>query len=131
MLEALFPAAVVVVDGIDPFDVPGDVDHGVPGDGHDGGLLVRHVVAGQEDGVRVSSAAGVPAQDENRIIVRALALSVAAPGADAVAVVDFLRPVGLSAAVGVHGFLGVVPRGQLGPDEQTPNGQHRRQEDGQ
>ena len=60
-LDALLPAAVHVVNGVDLLHVPVDVYHGVTGNGHDVGLLVGHIVAGQQHGVRVAAAPGVPA----------------------------------------------------------------------
>ena len=113
-LDALVPAAAIVVHGVDALDVVGDVHHGVPGDGHDGGLLIGHVVAGQQHGVRVAAAAGIPAQDEHRIVVLALALT-AGLGTHALAIVDFL-----------FFRLGVLAR-QLRPDEQALAGHHHDQ----
>ena len=90
MLDALIPAAIVIVHRVDPLDIPGDIDHGIPWDGHDGGLLVGDIVACKEHGVGVSAAAGVPAQDQHRVVVLALALAVAA-GAQALLIVQLLR----------------------------------------
>ena len=59
--DALFALPVHIIDGIDALDVPGHVHHGVPGDGHDSSFLIGHVVAGQQDGIRVAAAAGIPA----------------------------------------------------------------------
>ena len=91
-LDALVTAAIGVIDGVDLLHVPGDVDHGVPGDGHDGGLLVRHVVAGQKHGVRIPAAACVPSQNEHGVIGVAFACA-AGLGLDAVAPVDLGRGV--------------------------------------
>ena len=60
-LDALFSTAVGIIDGIDLFHIPGDVHHGVPGNGHDHGLLVRHIIGCQQHGVRIPAASGVPA----------------------------------------------------------------------
>ena len=122
-LDALFSAAVIIINGIDPLDVPRNVDHGIPRNGHDGGLLVGDIIAGQQHGVRVAAAARVPTKDQHRIIILALALA-ADPRLHAVSVVDAvfcLRAVGLGTArqlrLDEHGF----PR---------HNGQqHRRQHD--
>ena len=131
VLDAPLASAVVIIDGVDPLDVPGDVHHGIPGDGHDGGLLVRHVVAGQQHGVRISAAAGIPAQDQDGPVILALPLSIAATGPEALAVVNGLRPVGLAVPIHVHGILRVVPDRQLRPDEEAPQGQRHRQSNGQ
>ena len=106
-LDALVPAAVGVIDGVDLLDVPGDIDHGVPGNGHDGGRLIGHIVAGQEHGVRVSTAAGIPSQNEHGIIGVAFARA-AGSGLDAVAPVDLscgalLRKLRADEPVLVHG----------------------------
>ncbi|CAN4043426.1 hypothetical protein BBBGCB_BBBGCB_12040, partial [Dysosmobacter welbionis] len=65
LVEILDPpvsAAIVVIHGVDALDIPGDIHHGVPGNGHHRGLLVGHVVAGQQHRVRVAAAPRVPAQ---------------------------------------------------------------------
>ena len=86
-LDALLPAAAIVIDSVDPLDIVGNIHHRIPGDGHDGGLLVGHIVAGQQHSVRVAAAACVPAQDQYRVVILALPLP-ADTGLDAVAVVD-------------------------------------------
>ena len=109
LADALFPAAVVIIDGVDALDVPRHVHHGVPGDVHDGQLLVRHIIACQHHGVRIPAAAGIPAHHEDRVVILALALPVA-PGTDAAAVVDLLRA----------GFVfPLAPGGKLRLDEQA------------
>ena len=95
-LDTLFSPAVVVVDGVDALDVPGDVDHCVARDGHDRRLLVGHVVAREQHRVGVAAAARVAPEDEHRVEILALSLAVRAR-AHAVAVVDLvdLRLVGV------------------------------------
>ena len=61
VLDAAITTAIVIVDGVDSFDVPGHVDHSVPGNGHDSGLLVGHIIAGQQHRVRVAAAACITA----------------------------------------------------------------------
>ena len=63
VLDALLTRAVVIVNGVDPLDIPRDVHHGVPGNGHDRGLLIGHIIACQEHGVRIPAAAGITAQN--------------------------------------------------------------------
>ena len=91
-LDPLVSAAVHVVDGVDLLHVPVDVDHGIPGNGHNSGLLVGHVIRGQEHGVRISAAAGIPAQNQDRVKVFALTLATTA-GTHTVSIVQlfFLR----------------------------------------
>ena len=124
-LDALFSAAVIIINGIDPLDVPRNVDHGIPGNGHDGGLLVGHIVAGQQHSVRVAAAACVPAQDQYRVVILALPLP-ADTGLDAVAVVDAVPRLGAVC-------VGAVSR-QVRLDEQAVQchhgHQHHRQYDG-
>ena len=122
ILDPLLPAAVPVIDGVDALDVPGDVHHGVPGDRHHRGLLVGHVIAGQQHGVRVAAASRVPPQDQDRVVVVALPLP-AAVGADALTPVDLLF-------LGVLFLIRVLVR-QLRPDKQALAGHHRDQNDGQ
>ena len=114
-LDALVAASIGIIDGIDPFDVPGDVHHGVSRDGHDGGLLVGDIIAREEHGVGVPAAAGVPPQDQDGVEVLALALPIR-PGTDAVAVVDALAGAG-GAVVGVLRGQGGLHKGQLPGDD--------------
>ena len=114
-LDALIPAAAIVIHGVDALDVIGDVHHGIPGDGHDGGFLIGHVIAGQQHGVRVAAAAGIPAQNEHRIVVLALALT-AGLGPHALAIIDLL-----------FFRVGVLAR-QLRPDKQALAGHHHDQD---
>ena len=90
-IDALLSAAVVVVDGVDLLHIPVHVHHGVPGDGHDCGFLIGHVIGCQQHGVRVAAAAGIPAQDQHGIEVLALAFAVA-DRPNTVAIVHFLLP---------------------------------------
>ena len=124
-LDALFSAAVIIINGIDPLDVPRNVDHGIPRNGHDGGLLVGDIIAGQQHGVRVAAAACVPAQDQYRVVILALPLP-ADTGLDAVAVVDAVPRLGAVC-------VGAVSR-QVRLDEQAVqchhSYQHHRQYDG-
>ena len=123
-LDTLVAASIGIIDGIDPFDVPGDVHHGVPGDGHDGGLLVGDIIAREEHGVGVPAAAGIPPQDQDGVEVLALALPVR-PGADAVSVVDALGA-GAGGAV-LRGLCGQggLHEGQLpGNDDDQRHRQH-------
>ena len=126
LLHPPFPAAVHAVDGVELLHVPVHVYHGVPGQGHDRGPLMGHVVAGQEHGVGIAAAVGVAAQDQDRVIVLALAGPLA-PGPDARAVAVILRP-------GIGGLLGPLvhrPRGHGAlvdgdrPHEQAPPDRHR------
>ena len=123
-LDALLPSSIDIIDGIDALDIPGDVHHGIPGNGHDGGLLVGDIVAGEKNGVRVSAAAGVPAQNQDGVEVLALALPVR-QGADAVAVVDAFGGAG-GAVRGLVGQGGLY-EGQLPGDD---NDQRYRQHGG-
>ena len=90
VLDAPVAPAVIAIDGVDLLDVPGHVDHGIPGDGHDRGLLIGHVIAGQQHGIRVAATACVPAQNQDCIVVLALPLAVAA-GTGALTPVDLLH----------------------------------------
>ena len=126
-LDALLPAAVHVVNGVDLLHVPVDIYHGVPGNGHDVGLLVGHIVARQQHGVRVAAAPGVPAQDQHGVVILALPFAADA-GLDAVAVVDAVPRLG-AVCVGA-----VSLSGQFRLDEQAVQChhgyQHHRQYDG-
>ena len=126
-LDALLPAAVHVVNGVDLLHVPVDVYHGVTGNGHDVGLLVGHIVTGQQHGVRVAATPGVPAQDQHGVVILALPFAADA-GLHAVAVVDALPRLG-AVCVGA-----VSLSGQFRLDEQAVQchhgHQHHRQYDG-
>ena len=75
-LNALLPLVVVSIDRVQFFHVPGDVDHGIPGQRHHRCLLVGHIVGGQHHGIGVSTAAGIQANHQHRVKVLALPLSV-------------------------------------------------------
>ena len=124
-LDALFSAAVIIINGIDPLDVPRNVDHGIPRNGHDGGLLVGDIIAGQQHGVCVAAAPGVPAQDQHGVVILALPFAADA-GLHAVAVVDAVPRLGAVC-------VGAVSR-QVRLDEQAVqchhSYQHHRQYDG-
>ena len=96
--------------------------HGIPGNRHHRGLLVGHVVAGQQHRVRVAAAPRVPAQDQDRVIVLTLPFPVAA-GAGPFAPVDLLF---LGPAVRIRVLLR-----QIRANEQALAGHHRDQHDGQ
>ena len=102
-LNALVSPAVVVVDGVDLLNVPGNVDHRVARDGHDGRLLVRHVIAREQHRVGVAAAARVAAENEHGVEILALSLA-ARLRAHAVAIVD---------AVGLLGVV-MLPSSLLG-----------------
>ena len=66
-VHALVAAAVHVVDGVDLLNVPGDVDQGVPGNAHDGQLLVGDIIGGQHHSVRIAAAVCVAAHHQEGI----------------------------------------------------------------
>ena len=125
LVEILDPpvsAAIVVIHGVDALDIPGDIHHGIPGNRHHRGLLVGHVVAGQQHRVRIAAAPRVPAQDQNCVVVLTLPLPVAA-GAGPLAPVDLLHRIG-----GFFRLLGLCLAGvEVRPDEQALPGQDPRQ----
>ncbi len=120
-LDTPFPAAVVKVDGVDFLHIPRDVDHGVPGNGHHRGLLVGHVVTGQQHGVRVAAAAGIQPQDQHGVEVLALALT-AGPGTDALAVINLLDLLRAVVLLGEDGAAPAVVQIRAGKD--APPRQH-------
>ncbi|SCJ15901.1 Uncharacterised protein [uncultured Blautia sp.] len=122
ILDAPVSTAVPVVNRVDLLDIPGDIHHSVPGNGHHRGLLVGHVVAGQQHRVRIAAAPRVPAQDQNCVVVLTLPLPVAA-GAGPLAPVDLLHRIG-----GFFRLLGLCLAGvEVRPDEQALPGQNSRQ----
>ena len=122
-LQAVISSAVHVVDRVDTLDVPGDIDHGVPGDAHDVELLVGHVVGRQEEGVGVATAAGVPADDQEGEEILLPAAAIDAGGL----AIQLLR------GVAAGGELGDVRRdGHCGLDEKEPgHGEGHHDEGGQ
>ena len=129
VLNTLVSPAAVIVYGVDALDVVGHIHHGIPGDGHDRGLLVGHVIACQQHGVGVAAATRVPAQNQDRIVVLTFPLAVAA-GTGPLTPVNFFRLAGLR--VGDRGILVA----DIGPNKQALTGghndnQHRRQGDQQ
>ena len=67
--HALIPTSGIVVDRVDLLDVPGLVDDGVPGDAHGVELLVLHVVGDHHDGIGIAAAPGVPAHQQEGVVV--------------------------------------------------------------
>ena len=132
-LDALLASAVLIVDGIDALDIPGDVHHGVSGDGHHGSFLIGHVVAGQEHGVGIAAASGITAQNQDGPVILAFTLAVASPWPDALAVIDARAGAGISGlAVAAYVWgLAVGTVGQLRAHKQAFPEQHTRQRDGQ
>ena len=65
------PAAGLLggVDRVDPLDIPGDVDHGIPGDGEEVHRLVGYVVGHQHDGVRAAAGGILPHQEEGVVVL--------------------------------------------------------------
>ena len=56
------------IDGVDLLDIPGHIDHGVPGNAHHVHLLVGHVVGGQDNGVRAAAGGVLPQEKECKVI---------------------------------------------------------------
>ena len=89
VLNALLSFTVIIINRVDAFDIPRNIHHGIPGDGHDRSLLVGHIIACQEHGIRIPAAAGIPAQNQDGVIIFALPLTLG-PGRGAFAVIDLL-----------------------------------------
>ena len=132
VLNALVSPAAVVVNSVDALDIIGHVHHGIPGDGHDRGLLVGDVIACQQHGVGVAAAARVPAQNQDRIVVLTFPLAIAA-GAGSLAPVNLFRLSGLRVGDGGILVADIRPNKQAltGSHNDNQHRQHRRQGDQQ
>ena len=74
-LQALIALAVAIINGIDLLVVPADIYQSIPGDRHHRGFLIGHIIAGQQHGIGIAAATGIPAQHEDRIIFIRLTLT--------------------------------------------------------
>ena len=78
-LDTVLSPAVVVVDAVDALVGAAHIDGRIPGDGHDGGLLVGHVIGHHHN--RVRQAGGlICAEHQDGEVIRTLALSAGQRG---------------------------------------------------
>ena len=111
----------VIIHGVEPLDIPGDIDHGIPRQREHTELLVRDVVGYQHHGVGIAAAEGILSyQEEGPEIVLPIAADLAW-GFTAVLCFSSFSLVGRSLRPrGIYGPLGLLGK-EIPPDEDGHN----------